>query len=199
MGSPNSGAARAAQKEENLRQQRIRAGLANIGAQFEGFTPAFYNKRAEAYNAFALPQLAYQQGNANRQLTFGLANRGLLGSSSAREQQTGLERAGSAARQAIVAQGRSQANELQRQVEQTRSDITGQLYQSADPSQAQQRAIGLTASLSAPSVFAPIANAFGDFTNSYLSNQLIQAYKQGAAAYKQPTGNAGALPSAPKG
>lgn len=169
--------AKEAQKAEDQRQQRIKQGTANINKQFSGFGKDFYNAREQAYIDYAMPKLGEQYRQTKNQIGFNLANRGSLGGSAARTQWSDLNRTNLEARQGIVDTGISQAQDLQRQVESQRNTLLNQLYQSADPAQAQQAAIATAASMQAPSTFAPLVNQFSGLLNQYYISQLINQQK----------------------
>ncbi len=161
---------------------------------FEGFQPSFYDKRAQDYINFALPQVGQQyRENRDAQL-YGLANRGLLGSSQATRAGEQLERTAGAARQTVADTGLDQANQLRRDVEAARQQSIGQLYQTADPAQGFQSAFKAAAGFQRPGVFAPITDMFSNLARQYYLNQTFNNYRQGGVGY--PNNNyslAGAL------
>lgn len=144
---------------------------------FSGFTPEFYNKRASDYVNYAMPQLANQYRNASRATTYGLANRGLLRSGSAIRRRSQLNREYGTQRQSVYDAGRGHAENLRRQVEDSRQQAINQLYQTADPAGAALSATRLAASAQAPSAFAPVANAFSNIANQYYMNSVLNSYK----------------------
>lgn len=166
-----------AQEQEQQRQQAITKGTADINAAYAGFTPDFYKQRQQAYVDFAMPQVSQQYRQARNQIGFNLANRGLLQSSAAGGQFSDLNRTMSQATQSVQDTGQSQAQDLQRQIEASKNQQLGYLYQSADPAGAGAQAISSAASFAQPSTFAPVANAFSNLLNQYYYSQLINAYK----------------------
>lgn len=170
---------------------------------FEGFQEPFYQKRAQDYVNFALPQLA-QQYRANRNsMLFGLSNRGLGDSSVADQASANLEREAGTGRQTIADTGIEQANQLRRDVESARQQATSQLYQTADPAQAIQGAIRTASQIQQPSTFAPITNLFTNLAQQYATNQLLNSYRQpygapynyqGAGGYQQPNNYLAPIP-----
>jgi hypothetical protein len=182
--------------QEKGRQAAITQGTGDINKAYGGFGQDFYNQRAQAYQDYALPQLAQQYQQARNQVGFGLANRGLLHSGAAQTQWQGLNRQMSEGRQNIADIGLGQAQALQRQIEASKDTQLGFLYQSADPSKAGAQAIASAASFSQPSVYAPLANQFSGLLNQYYLSQLINSYKP-SSFVQQPTDTtnfAGALP-----
>lgn len=164
-----------------LVNKRLKRGLlfnAPNYETFEGFQPDFYAKRAQDYANFALPQVAEQYRDTRNAMLFGLANRGLSASSVGRTASANLERTAGTARQTVADTAIGQANQLRRDVERSRQEAIGQLYQSADPAQAFQSAIGSAASFRQPSTFAPIANLFSNLANQYYLSQVFNNYRQ---------------------
>ena len=183
------GGAAAQRAEEEARQARIREGIGAVNTQFEGFNDAFYDKRKEAYSAFALPQLGQQFQDTSRQLSYRNANAGLLDSSGARFLNDSLQREMTKQRQGIADMGQQQANQLRRDVEGERSNLILQTQASADPSLAAQQAMQQAGSLQLPSTFAPVSNFLSGWAQNYLTNQVAQAY-QGGGSNRQNSGSA---------
>jgi len=144
---------------------------------FEGFQPEFFQKRAQDYINYALPQEAQQYRDTRNALTYGLANKGLADSSVATQTGANLERTAGQAKQGIADTAISQANQLQQDVEESRQKSIAQLYQSADPAQAFQSAISAAGQFQRPSTFAPIGNLFNNLAQQYYTNQTLNNYR----------------------
>lgn len=185
-----------AQQQEALRQQRITKGTQAINKALSGFTPSFYQQRAQAYEDFALPQLAKQYETNRNQVGFNLANRGLLSGSAASKQWQNLAEDLGQAKQQIADTGIAQSQQLQQNVESQRQTLLNQLYQSADPANAASSAVNVAASYAQPSTFAPLSNMFGNLANQYYLSQLINSYRPTSYVSSPPTysASAGALP-----
>lgn len=187
-GSPDY-AGMASQQEQN-RQNAITQGTTAINKAYSGFTPTFYQQRAQAYDQAMLPQLSQQYQQNRNQIGFGLANRGLQSSATANKQWTDLGKAMGQAKQTIADQGIAQSQQLQQQVENQRNVLLNQLYQSADPSSAAASATNTAANFAVPSVYQPLGNMFGNLAQTYYLSQLMNTYR--------PTGSSppvGATPS----
>lgn len=188
----------AAQATENKRQAAIKQGTQSINQAYAGFTPGFYQQRAQAYTDYALPQLSQQYGQMKNQIGFNVANRGYFGGSAANKQISDLNQQMGVQKQGIVDAGITQAQQLQNQVEQQRNTLLGQLYQSADPGQVGQQATATAASFQYPTPVAPLGNMFANLANQYYQSQLINAYKPTSYVSLPPSygggTNAGALP-----
>ena len=186
-----------AERQEQQRQQAIKQGTSSINQAFGGFTPSFYQQRAQAYEDFAMPQLAQQYLTNRNQVGFNLANRGMLASGAANKQWSDLARSMGQAKQQIADTAIGQSEQLQQGVEQQRQTLLNQLYQSADPAGAGAGAIQAAASYYQPSTFAPLGNMFSNFANQYYLSQLINSYRPSSYVSAPPTYSAspGALPS----
>lgn len=179
---------------EAQRAGRIQEGMGSINQIFSGFDPAFYNRRKQDYVNFAMPQLGDEARMTQNRLIYGLADRGLLGSNVAGQQQQAFQNEVSKQQQGIVDAAFGQAQNLQRDVEGQKSSLISQLQASADPNSVSQQAIASASGFSAPSAFQPISGLFSNFANLYLANQIANAYKQPA-----PQGGTGASGFAPVG
>lgn len=144
----------------------------------EGFQEPFYQKRAQDYVNFALPQLGQQYRTNRNAMLFGLANRGLTGSTVQDQASANLEREAGIGRQTIADTGLEQSNQLRKDVESGRQQAISQLYQSADPAQALQGAVRTASQIQSPSTFAPISNLFTNLAQQYATKQLLDSYRQ---------------------
>lgn len=142
-GGGDGGAAEARQREEE-RQKRIRQGMDAINATFGQFDDGFFNRRSDAYQRYAMPQLEDQYGDAMGELTAALARSGMLRSSVAANKNANLSKQYSLQRQNVVDQGIAQATDARRDLENSRAALVTDLYATADPAAAaaaaQQRA-----------------------------------------------------------
>lgn len=151
--------------DEAARQERIRTGTAKISEMFDGqFTDEFYDKRKEAFTGYALPQLADQTKDAQKQLTFALDRRGALDSSSRASLGTELEKKRALLETEIKDKGTDFANTARANVEGARSDLTNTLNATGDTEAAVKSAQARSAVLSQTPGFSPLASMFSDFT-----------------------------------
>jgi hypothetical protein len=141
---------------------------------FPGFTPGFFQQRAQDYINYALPQLQEQHAATRAGVEYGLANRGLYGASSARNKLVSeVEREYGQGAQTIADTGQTQAQQLKTNIEQARQTAIDQLYQTADPARATAGAISAAAGFSIPQTFTPLANMFSNLLTNYYTNQLL--------------------------
>lgn len=166
-GGTDSGAeVAAARADEQARQDAIRTGTSKISSLFDGqFTPDFYAGRAKSYTDYALPQEQDQFGQAKKQLTFALARRGALDSSSRASLQADLEKRDALQRQNIADQGQTFANTAKANVEGARADLINTLNATGDVTSAVNGATARSQILSAVPGYSPISALFADFTS----------------------------------
>lgn len=168
-------AAAKAEADEKARQDRINQGLEAIDQKFGSFTDAWFNQRAREYFDAAMPTLNMEFARTKNNLAFGMAGRGLLNSSIYNQRRQSLDNEMLKQKRIVADTGIGQANDLRMKLEDARSRITSQLYQSADPAQATAAANRETANLSQPSPMGAIGNFFNDWSNIYMTNQVARA------------------------
>lgn len=174
--SPNYAAI--AEQQEKQREASITTGTADINNAFAGFTPQFYQNYANAYTANQEPQLAQQYAQTKNAIGFDLANRGLSRSGTANTQWDNLATTMGQAQTNLASSAKGAAQNLQQQVQNSENTELSNLYQSADPAEANASAISTAASFSAPSVFPALANQFSSLLNTYYTNNLINTFGQ---------------------
>lgn len=168
------------------------------GQSYTGFTPGFYDAQVNAYEQFANPQLGGQYNQALQSLQGGFAGQGLLNSSAYRNALSNLNTTYGQQQQQIIDTGNRQAQNLQGEVENARQAALGQLYQTANPSQAGLTALNLASQVQAPSAYAPLGNAFSSILGNLALQQAYNNYPQ--LGYNAPAtynygANAGAIPT----
>jgi hypothetical protein len=147
---------------------------------YTGFNQNFYDKAANDYINYAVPQVAQQYDTTNRDIQYGLANRGLFGSSAQSQANTNLNLAVGQQEQQIADNARTTATNLQQQVQGSEQNAINNLYQSADPAGAASQAVGTAAQFQVPQTFQPILNAFGGIANQYATSLLLNNYTPSA-------------------
>lgn len=163
-----------------------------------GFNQDFYNQRAQAFENFAEPQLAQQYQKEQANTNYGLARVGLTNSSAANYLGKSLANEMTTNQQGIANQGLSQAQALQSQISQEQNTLIGQAEAGASPSTSAQQATEAASQFQAPSAFAPIGPLFANWQNSYLTNQLANAYQPVLSTAAATTaGSAGGSIAAP--
>lgn len=169
------GSLQEAQDYANQWENNYQNYLASNGQLFSdrgtasGFNQDFYDKRKQEYIDYAMPQLTSQVQKTERDLTYDMANRGLLHSNAFNALKNSLAAEVNTQKQGIVDTGQSQANTLQQQVESQRSSLISQLEASADTSSTASTALSTAASLKNPSAYTPISNLLSNWANTYLN------------------------------
>lgn len=176
MGGAGDPAA-AARKQQASDDAAVKLGMTKIGSAFSGFTPQFYQGVQDDYMKQALPQLGQQFRQQQRSTTFGLADRGLLNSGSALRQNSLLNTENATQERNLANQGLAQANQVQTNVEQNRSQLVNQLIASKNPDVVASQALSSTAALRSPQSYQPIGDLFSNFANIYAAKQLNTAYQ----------------------
>lgn len=173
-------------------ERRIGYGSGLIDKAYSGFTPQFYADRATAYNNYAMPKLNQQAAQQGKQLDYRMANQGLLNSTAAGDLQSSLNRETATQKQGIIDQGISLSNDLQKNVNQSKSNQVAELQASGNPAASQQSALTAASGFTAPSAFAPVGNLFQQWGNIYGAGQLAQAYAANSPYSTANRGNIGA-------
>lgn len=136
-----------------------------------GFDDNFYNQRRDAYVGYALPQLASQYNQTQRDATFNLANKGLLQSDAGTQLRNSLEKERQLQTQGVADTAQGQVNDLRTNVENQRGALVNQLNASGDPVNATQSALSTAANFQSPSAYQPLGNLFTNWANMYLAKQ----------------------------
>lgn len=169
-------------QQQKLQEKNTNASVNSINSAFSGFTPQFFQGVNQSYQNYAIPQLAQQRQQTQDQLGFKLANQGLTGDNSvAQGLYNKLGQANTNATQQIGQQGLAQAQGLQQQVAQEKSNLIGQAQTATNPQSFSQQAIAQAGAFGAPSQFAPVGQLFGQFANQYLANQNANTFNPATA------------------
>jgi hypothetical protein len=173
FGGGGDGGARARQLEQ---EAKIKAATEDINKVFAGYGPAFYAQRAKDYENYALPELARQFGQQQKQATYKLAGSGLGKSSAARDLNQQLQFTKSQQQQNIANAAMGQANQLKQQMAQQQQGLISQANMASDPASIANAALTTASTYAAPSAFAPIGDLFSNFANQYLTRQNAFMY-----------------------
>lgn len=157
-------AAAAARAEEAARQGRIAAGQKKIGEVFGQYDDSFYGNVSKAALDYYNPEVQRQYEQATKGLTYALARSGNLKSTSGATKLRELAEAKGRADVDISGRARDYANSVRSNVERSRSDLTSQLYASADPEGIYNSALTQSAAASATPSFDPLGNLFASYT-----------------------------------
>jgi hypothetical protein len=165
-----------ARDRENLRQQRIREGRGIIDRQFSQLmnpNDTFYKRYQRGARDVYFPQIQRQYADANKELTYRLADAGTLRSSAAADMTADLVRQNDAAIANMNAKIDNATADLRTRVANDKQNAEQQLYATNDPDMA------LTASLNSiqnipmgpPDLSGAMANLFNVGTSG-MANAL---------------------------
>lgn len=172
-------AAEAARRDEQERQQRVRAGTKRVNSIFgENFDDEFFEGRRESFLGYAMPQLNDQYGDAQQELTYSLARGGNLNSSTRGDQASELQKLFDTNSQQITDRAMSYENQARNAVEDARSNLITTLNATGDAEGAANSALSRATVLSRPEAYSPLGQLFVDFT----SGLGAQAAQERAAA-----------------
>lgn len=139
-----------------------------------GFDDSYYNKRSQAYQDFALPQLQDQYKDQQKSLTYALSRGGNLGSSLAAAKTAELDKDYSLQQQNVYDTGQDYANKARAAVAEQKGNLVSLLQASADPDAVASMAQSQAANLSAMPNFSPLSPVISNVASglgSYLTNQ----------------------------
>lgn len=169
-------AAAAAAAAEAKRKKAITEGRANIDATFSKFDPAYYQQIGDAYNSYYQPQLADQYEDARKNLTYGLARKGILASSAAGDQFGKAKTEFDRQRVRIGSQAQDRVAQAKADVEQNRSDLYALNEAAADPNAIAGMSASRAASIQPQQSLSPLENVFASFLNSPATSALAYQY-----------------------
>jgi len=171
---------------EARRQANITAGAGEISSIFGQFDDNFFNRRAQSYSDYALPQLQRQFEEQQRDLLSQLARSGNTQSSVRGDLMGKLQEQFDRQRLAIAERGRSYANEARSNVNAARARLTESNANLADPgtirTMAQAQAQGLMndpqyASLG--QLITDLASGVTGGTSKTTGGQAVELYGSG--------------------
>lgn len=180
-GGGDDGSAEARQREQE-RQARIRQGMGAINSQFAQFDDGFFNKRRDAYVAYATPQLNEQRDDALTRLTAALSRSGALQSSTAINKNARLARDFALQRQGLTDKGMDLATSARSDLENARSSLVTDLYATADPMAAAQGAQARAKIASQTPGFSPLGSLFENITSGLADWAESRAYNKAFAS-----------------
>lgn len=156
--------AQEARAREEQRQQRIRGGRKNIDQAFGQLTDpndTFYARYGQAISDYYKPQLDKQYGDANRELTYRLADAGTLRSSGAAEATADLSQQNDLNIANMNSKIDSAKADLRNRVSSEKNTAINQLYATEDPDMALTTALNGVKQINlAQPDLSPLANIF---------------------------------------
>ena len=152
--------------EEEERQGRIRTGRETITSAFDAYDDDFYNKRAQSYTDFAMPDLDTQFQDAAKQLRFALARRGATDSSSGINQRADMTDKYNKAKLSILDRGREYGNNTRNALDAAKGDLLTQNQALADPTLMANSAATRIANATAIPAYSPLGQIFASGTDA---------------------------------
>ena len=171
------------QKEQDAqRESRIKKGMADVSAFFDGgytdsgeyqqgFGDSFFDKRADAYQDYANPQVKRQFRDAQEGLLYGLADSNLLNSSAAVADFGTLDRERTEALDSVARRGGNFADDAREAVAGERANLTNLIQSTADPTAIRSQLGSVASVLNTADSYSPLGN-------------LFEATTRGAGAYQ---------------
>lgn len=193
------GAGDSARQLATQQQKQVNQAMKQVDQAFAGYTPAFYDQQRQAYLNAALPQLGQQATQEEGQLGFKLANQGLLQSSAGQRLGDLLGQEITTQKQNVSDAATQASQNLQRQVENYRNQVVGQVQQAVDPTATAASALGAAATFAAPSAAPQLGNLFGNWAQQYLGANTgsppVYNIPGFGASYIPPTSYGSGIPS----
>ena len=171
-GSGGSDSPAIARGIEDSRQAEIRAGVMNINRAFNTLGSDTSHQRTQDYINYAMPRLGEQTRKAQKNLTGGLNNRGLLHSSVASEKQAELAQLTADEQANIVDTGMNLGNDEKLASQRQQSTLIAQLIASMYPKQAQEGALAAASGIQVPNGAQNTMALFNNISNAYLAQQV---------------------------
>lgn len=158
-----------------------------------GFGDDFFNKRATAYQDFALPQVQQQYEDQQKALTFALARGGNIQSSLASDKNAELDKDFALQKQSVYDTGQDYVNQGKADLAQQKASAVSMLQATADPDAAYNVAQTSANQLSAMPAFTPlngvvknVAAGLGTYLNNQSTAEAIAKAQQAQTPYNLP-------------
>lgn len=169
-------AAAAAAAAEAKRKKAIQEGRLKIDENFRKFDDPYFQQVGDAYNSYYQPQLADQYEDARKNLTFGLARKGILASSAATDELGKARTEFDRQKIRIGSQAQDRVAAAKADVEQNRSDLYALNEAAADPNAVAAMSASRAASIQPQQSLSPLENVFASFLNSPATSALAYQY-----------------------
>jgi hypothetical protein len=158
-----------------------------------GFGDDFFDKRATAYQDFALPQVQQQYADQQKALTFALARGGNIQSSLASDKNAELDKDFALQKQAVYDTGQDYVNQGKSDLAAQKASAVSMLQATADPDAAYNVAQTSANQLSAMPAFTPlngvvknVAAGLGTYLTNQSTAEAIAKAQQQQGSYNLP-------------
>lgn len=172
---------RKSREAEQKRQSDIRAGQAGIDSAFSQFNPAYYDTFKSAYTGNYIPQINDQYGIAKDKLLATLAGKGTKESTVGANQMGVLTKTRDTAQADVGNQATDAANNLRKQVEDTKTKLYTLNTSAADPQGMSAQAISNATAIAKPEALSPLGQVFAS------TLQGFGAYNKADATSMRPS------------
>jgi hypothetical protein len=169
-----------ARQEEEARQQRIEQGREFIDRQFDLFNKdkAFFDRYRQGITDYYKPQIDRQYADANKNLTYQLADAGTLRSTAAADATADLTRQKDSNLVSMNAKADSALGDLRNQIASNKDTAINQLMTTEDPSVSANTALNGIANVQlAKPDLSPLANLFS--TAAIGGANAVKSWQQG--------------------
>jgi hypothetical protein len=185
--------AQQARQEEEMRQARINDGRKMIDQQFDLFNKnkAYFDRYRQGITDYHAPQIARQYADANKNLTFSLADAGTLRSSAAADATADLVRQKDAAQTSLNAKADSALGDLRNQIASNKDTAINQLMATEDPSAGVNTALNQISNIQlAKPDLSPLGQLFSQAAIG--GANALKSWQQGGGGFG---GNESSLPT----
>ncbi len=165
-----------------IRENAISDGMGAIENAFRQFDDGFFNKRRNAYLAYAKPQLEDQYADARKQLVFSLDRSGTLDSTARTQKEAELAKLYGTNTRAVSDAALGYENQARTNIADAQAGLMNGVAQSGNAAATSQQATSRASSLSQPDVYSPLGQMFGGFTNAL---QTQAALEKAGAVFEQ--------------
>lgn len=174
-----------ARADEIERVNRVNEGMGRINSSFSGFNDNFFNKRKEEFMKSMNPQAVKQYQQANENLAYSLARKGLTDSSERTKSEGILKEQMQNARFNIANMAQDEANRQRNVIEGNKGQLIGQLNATGDAQMAASRASNAAQSLADQQSYSLLGNMFAN-TAGLVSDARTAGYYDKNAVGAQP-------------
>lgn len=180
-----------AQADAAAKAEKLRTGMANIDNAFAPFDDTYFAGLAKNYTDYAMPQLQDQYDQAKKDITFALARKGNLNSTTAGDQYALLDRENALNTTNIYSTAQDYANQARSDVASNKSAVQSQLGSTYDADAANSDALERARVLTAPKGFSPLGQMFTNISALAAQSKLASDANPYNATYGAKSYNTG--------
>lgn len=155
------------QRLEAERTDKINANVASITDAFSGFDDSYFEQAGQNLVDFKVPQLNEKFTDAQEQIAFDLANRGLSDSSTAADKASDLKTLFDQELTNIQNEATTLSNQLRSDVASRQSNLRGLAESGASLDSFDTLVAPEVSSIQVPTNFSPLGDIFGSLVNDF--------------------------------